>query len=438
MVSSQLQGTVTTVEVDSESSKHITKSATLDESIKTSGQQRNVVSKSSKSTTTGNEPVKVEGLGTINTSISLINAKSSTESVKTTSKSNNPQQKNVTTKLEQTNQYTETNCSRPVTKIVFIKSHKTGSSTLASIFQRFGYRHELLFALPKSNHIFSEIKPFSRHFVQQKPKSLASSSYDILTNHAVYNRKEMDAVVPNAKYISIARDPVYQFESAFGYFEWAKGMGLSKHSNPLEAFMEKPLYYYTTKKYRTKSASNNGQLHDFGVFPESYRNMSEGSLRVKIDRLVKEIDLVLLTEYFDESLLLLKQLLCWEYDDIVYLSKGVRSKSHRYDISEEMKQKIRHWNAGDVLLYNRLNMTFWQKVSKYGPSFQSDLAKFRRLKQVAYDKCVDSNTHDTKDTRVDRLVLIKRQTGDDYCLDLSRRDVQYTSMLRTKLREKGP
>ena len=339
----------------------------------------------------------------------------------------------MTTKLnpkpEQTKKYTEKNCSGPVTKIVFIKSHKTGSSTLASIFQRFGYRHKLLFALPKSSHIFSELRPFSRNFVRQKPKCLANHSYDILTNHAVYSRREMDAVVPNAKYISIARDPVYQFESAFGYFEWAKDMGLSNHSNPLESFMEKPSYYCTTKNYQRKMASKNGQLYDFGIV---HKNVSEGSLRSKIDRLGKEIDLVLLTEYLDESLILLKQLLCWEYDDIIYLSKGVRSKSHRYNMSDEIKQKIRRWNAGDVLLYNHFNRTFWQKVSEYGSSFESDVAEFRRLKQIATDKCVDSNEHDTKDKREDKLVLSKSQKGDDYCIDLSRADMKYTSMLKGK------
>ena len=31
----------------------------------------------------------------------------------------------------------------------FVKTHKAGSTTLISLFQRFGYRHNLKFALPK-------------------------------------------------------------------------------------------------------------------------------------------------------------------------------------------------------------------------------------------------------------------------------------------------
>ena len=327
------------------------------------------------------------------------------------------------------------NCTAPITKIVFIKSHKTGSTTVASIFQRFGYKHDLLFALPLTHsHIFSTKDLFSRKSVVPMPPSLLKDNrrYDILTNHAVYNRKEMDAVVPNAKYIAIVRDPVYQFESAFGYFEWAnKGMGLGQHPNPFEAFMMDPLYYYTTKNYRWKTASKNGQLYDFGIFPNSYKNMSEASLQAKIKQIDKEFDLVLLTEYFDESLILLKQLMCWEYDDIIYLSKGVRKDDHRYNISDEMKLKIRRWNAGDVLLYDHFNRTLWEKVAKYGLSFESDLAELRRLKQITTHKCVANDTVDTSDRRFYKLVSNQNQT-DEYCNDLLRYDVAYTTLLKTK------
>ena len=324
-------------------------------------------------------------------------------------------------------------CAAPITTVVFIKSYKTGSTTLASIFQRFGYRHKLLFALPKRGHIFSTPSLFTRRLVQPKPKHLTNRSYDILTNHAVYNRKEMEAVVPNAKYIAIARDPVYQFESAFGYFELAKVMGLENYSHPFDTFMKDPLYYYTNTRYKWQTAIKNGQLYCYGIFPNSYKNMSEANLPEKIKQIDKEFDLVLLTDYFDESLILLKQLLCWEYEDIIYLSKGVRKDDHRYNISDEMKLKIRRWNAGDVLLYDRFNGTFWEKIANYGPSFDSDLAEFRRLKQIATEKCVSKDKVNTKDRRFYKLLSANRK--DVYCNDLLRYDITYTSMLKKKMSE---
>jgi len=44
----------------------------------------------------------------------------------------------------------ECGASKTVTKIVFLKTHKTASSTLQNILFRFGERMELKFALPTS------------------------------------------------------------------------------------------------------------------------------------------------------------------------------------------------------------------------------------------------------------------------------------------------
>ena len=42
-------------------------------------------------------------------------------------------------------------CSKPVEDIVFVKTHKTGSSTLQNIFRRYGLKNDLQIALPVSD-----------------------------------------------------------------------------------------------------------------------------------------------------------------------------------------------------------------------------------------------------------------------------------------------
>ena len=39
--------------------------------------------------------------------------------------------------------------------------------------------------------------------------------------------------------------------------------------------------------------------------------------------------MVLIMEYFDESLVLLKRELCWELDDVVYFKLNQRSKEYK-------------------------------------------------------------------------------------------------------------
>ncbi|XP_072039178.1 galactosylceramide sulfotransferase-like, partial [Amphiura filiformis] len=303
-------------------------------------------------------------------------------------------------------------------------THKTGSTTMASIFERFGYRRNLMFALPKLKHVFATNSFFSRKGVFAR----FHLHFDILDNHAVYYRPEMEKTVPNATYITILRDPVTQLESTFGYFEMAEGMGISKHPNPFEMFMQKPHFYYDTTKYTMKTRSRNGQLYDLGFINTKLFDNTSAILK-KIDSLDKDFDLVLITEYFDESLILKKKQLCWSFDDIIYISNGIRSKSHRYTISDKLKSKIRQWNAGDVLLYNHFNRTLWQKIKDYGPTFQVDLEEFRRLEKEALNRCVDTKSLDRHDKREDKFILNPEHSG-NYCQDF----IRATAVDRNSLR----
>ena len=142
---------------------------------------------------------------------------------------------------------------------------------------------------------------------------------------------------------------------------------------------------------------------------------------------------MLLTEYFDESLILLKKLLCWTFDDILYISNGIRDKSHRYNVSKDLEERILRWNTGDVLLYDHFNMTFWQKVKEYGPEFWSDLEEFKKLEKETYDQCIDPKKINKSDRRVDKFVL-NREHSDEHCGDILRGDLPYTSLLKQKLK----
>ncbi len=338
----------------------------------------------------------------------------------------------VSTVVNTKSNSTGNNGCNPITRIVYIKTHKTGSTTLASIFERFGYHRNLLFALPKINHIFSNEQLFSRKFMKQWPAAFTKKHryYDMLVNHAVYNRPELVKVVPNATYVTILRDPVKQLESAFGYFEMYKGLGLPKEK-AFETFMNNPTYYYKTKKYNMKSRSRNGQLYDLG-FNHSLVN-DTNAIHAKIDTIDKEFDLVMITDYFDESLILLRKLLCWSFEDILYVSNGIRSKSHRFSISDDLRSKILKWNAGDVLLYNHFNRSFWQKVDDYGPDFTTDLEKFKRMQVELFNRCVNQDQFNKQDRRVTKYILNSNHSG-AYCSDMVRSDVPYTQLIRKKMK----
>lgn len=315
---------------------------------------------------------------------------------------------------------------KPISRIVFLKTHKTASTTTASIFERYGYYRNLTFAIGRT-HILSYTYKFS-HLNLMKFPGMEGKPFDILCNHARYNRKEMDLVVPDATYVTILRRPEKQIDSAFGYFEMYRGMKLGMETNPLKAFMKEPRKYYKEHKYHMWQESRNGMLFDLG-FDHKYDD-DEAKILQKINELDAEFDLVMIAEYFDESLLLLKKLLCWEFEDILYLSSGVRSSSHRYELDEDLIKRLREWSHGDSLLYNHFNTTFWKKVADYGPTFEADLKHFRQLNRAVFQDCIAENQMNKKDRREDKFMLKNKS---ERCAAILRADVPYTGLIRKSM-----
>ncbi|XP_033098614.1 galactosylceramide sulfotransferase-like [Anneissia japonica] len=309
---------------------------------------------------------------------------------------------------------------KPSTRIVFLKTHKTGSSTMTSIFQRFGFTRNLSFVIPKKGHVISS-GLFNR-------RNVNPGKYDMLVNHVRYNRQEMDAVMkPGTKYITILRDPATQAESVFGYFQLFKPLNLSKGANAFEKFISQPqLYMDKYPKFKMRSYLQNPSLYDLGVEPSQQSNLTQ--VKSYIDKLSHEFDVVLLQEYFNESLLLLKTILCWDFDDILYIIKGLRINSLRFELSDSLKTKSREWNFADVKLYDFFNATFWKKVADYGPSFKTDLKIFEDKLNKTFYECTVS----TKKPKIDHRAYtfkLNPESGST-CKNMLLSDQQFSSTIR--------
>ncbi|XP_070547268.1 galactosylceramide sulfotransferase-like [Ptychodera flava] len=291
-----------------------------------------------------------------------------------------------------------------ITQIVYIKTHKTASSTTNSVIQRFGYNRRLAFALPKEGHLFKEKKLFTHELLQyERPPSNQSTHFNIIASHLRYNRPELDKVVPNATYITILRSPVQRFESAFGYYDFASKFGLNETENALEEFMKNPDKYAKTVGVVRRGRLRNGMLFNLG-FDHRF-NDNDSAINEMIDKLDKELDLVLIADYFEESLVLLKNVLCWKFDDILYISKGIRSNNSHYVISKSVAERILKWNKADVKLYEHFNRTFWKKINSYGADFYRDLREYRTSLKQFEDECVDSSERKLIYNHIDEFVM---------------------------------
>lgn len=236
--------------------------------------------------------------------------------------------------------------------------------------------------LPKSPISFN----WPQYFHLSNTIPLYAEKGKLLCSHTRYNKEPVNLLFPKhkSKYITILRNPINQFESVFNWFKLFKVLRLRNHSNPLQSFLRNPTAFIHLNFAGTLHLIRNPSIFDLGLNYKYFQNKSAVMRFIKyID---EEFDLVLINEYFDESLILLKDLLCWEFEDILYIKQKVRKQ--RTSLSREMKANILSWNQADALLYNHFNRTLWRKILKAGPKFHNDLQLFREKNKIVEEICV--------------------------------------------------
>lgn len=299
-------------------------------------------------------------------------------------------------------------CS-PRTNIVFLKTHRTGSSTVTNILNRYGDKHNLTFVLPKNGR-YRLGWPYL--FTSDSYARLHGKTPNILCNHARYNRQELDQIMPSdTVHVTIIRDPADQFASVFEQFQLARILGINS-SDPFGEFLEKPWFHLERAlsvemipalDFHRLQLARNGMLFDLGLSPEEHD--SESKMWAHIKRIEQEFNLVMLNEYFNESMVLLKNLMCWPLDSVVYISLNKRLYVNKR--TNKYKQKIREWNSGDTLLYKYFKQTFWEKIRQYGRKFYDDVNTLRLKLDYWKDICAHdgaSSTHDHVTSLCDKML----------------------------------
>ena len=68
------------------------------------------------------------------------------------------------------------------------------------------------------------------------------------------------------------------------------------------------------------------------------------------------------SDYFFESMILLKHAFCWEWIDVLYFVTNQRA-DHK-ELSEDLSKKIIEWNNIDQKIVEMANSTFWSKYNE--------------------------------------------------------------------------
>ncbi|XP_072025927.1 galactosylceramide sulfotransferase-like [Amphiura filiformis] len=325
-------------------------------------------------------------------------------------------------------------CS-PRRNIVFFKMHKCSSSTVQNILFRYGEKNDLDFVIPPAGNYLGH-SPFNKRFMLKLP----TREYNILCYHTRFSATGMAEVMPkDSVYVSILREPVAMYESMFTYTKYEAIYHLNA-PNPLKQFLESPRKYYDL--HGGKDHAKNPMLFDFGL--ENHQKDDQFFIDNMIEKLDKRFDLVMMTEYFHESLILFKELMCWTMDDIVYFTLNARSKSSVLrDITPKMKEQIKQWNLGDLKLYNHFNKTFWQKVRDFGEErMKREITELVERNEQLYKYCIakvsdnDGKVWHPPGVKVESLQLKPSAKNDPQCAAMARTELPYTALLVKKMKSK--
>jgi len=328
--------------------------------------------------------------------------------------------------------FTFPDCSAgPSLNVAFLKTHKTGSSTMSNIMLRFADVHNLTVGLPLEGKW--ELGGYPAYIDSQliDPRL---TKYNVLGHHFRYNRGKLDQFMyPDTKYITIIRSPVDNVESVFGFFQdqdpfetWMHDINTTQR---LGQFYADPTKYYN-KDTDWYFRSKNHMFFDIGY--DVSRDHEEEYVNSAIHEMEENFTLILLTDFFDESLIMMKHLLCWDWDDIVYIKFKMRTDDSKAEVNPDLAAKIKAWNKADVKLYDHFNKTFWKRVEAFGmDKMNQELEQFRIEAKKAEEECIDSYQPFKKKPWI--LGAKLRAKPSDKCKHLAWSETVYGEFLRDKM-----
>lgn len=205
-------------------------------------------------------------------------------------------------------------------------------------------------------------------------------------------------------YFSILRHPVAMMESIFIYY---KSIPAFRKTHTLDKFLENSWRNYNS------SVTNNQYAHNIMAFDFGFDNNVtadaedlEERASMVIAAIQRDFHLILISEYFDESMILLKHALCWSLEDVVSFKLNSRSKQTRHKLLPNTAEKIKRWNALDWRIYLHFNTTFWHKVDSLVGQKQMkiEVSQLRELQAKLANTCLKDggavNPSQIKDARL--------------------------------------
>ena len=245
---------------------------------------------------------------------------------------------------------------------------------------------------PPSNQ-YSLNRPFSSSWLRDVPwhDMAQEQGYNILAFHTKWDQGEVERVLGDgAKYNTILRDPVDEFESLYNFVHFEKTFHMD-----LEQFVSD---YIGAKRHIQRVngyLGRNQQLWDLGMDQEDINNHQ--AVKMKIKQMDQDFDLVMIAEDFESSLVLLSDVLCWPLANMTSLKLNARKKSKVQNLSTKVRDNLKDWLWADQMLYDYFKGKLDQKKTKLGAEQLSErISRLAKLNTALREACVVAEVNNTK------------------------------------------
>lgn len=259
-----------------------------------------------------------------------------------------------------------------VKRISFLKIPKTGSSTVACVFLRFGINNNLSMYLP----IKPEVSDTAQDLLLKQNKQ-----YDIFLIHTNYSHKFFTNIVRNPAIIGNLRRPEDRIISHAFFFNLK-----NKHRH-LQLLSRQEFINEVVKDPARYGVNAVITLY-FGI---KDLKISETDLQQYLTRLNSEFTLVLILERLDESLVLLKRLLGWSVFDIIYAAKKTSSKHSDIHLNSNQIGHLQSTNKLEYVIYDFFYKELERKIQNAGDNFTEEVAHFKNILNQTETFCSTPN-----------------------------------------------
>lgn len=206
-------------------------------------------------------------------------------------------------------------------------------------------------------------------FIALTPERRAA--YHALIGHTFYG---VHALIPRpAVYYTWLRDPVERILSTYHFFgrkaTSRRHQAYRDGTLTLEALIERPWYSHTQLSRVIGVPTE--QLTAFEV-----ENLSPNALDIAKAHL-ETFGVVGLTEYYDETILLIAKALGWQRPPYYVVANTRGHKNRREDLTPAVRQRIEQLAAPEIELYTWARERFIDQLRQLGPDFAREIEAFR-------------------------------------------------------------